>query len=124
MSAETREVREIVLEKSKATVVLYEYITGRDKRYIQRAYYEQASMSSKTDQKENKSTIEIGGVSGTVNEEMENRAISCIVKEIKPAEGEVVSDKKAILDFILDLSSDEYDKVITEINAITDPKKA
>lgn len=129
MSNSERETMEIVLERSKTTVVLYEYITGRDKRYIQRAYMEQANISSKMNKKENSNTVEIGGVSGTVNEEMENRAIESVVKEVRRAsegeeKAETITEKKAVREFVLDLPVDDYEELVAAINKITEPKKA
>lgn len=115
--------KEITLEKSGATVVLFDYITGRDRRSIESVYFDQARITQKAGA-DKKSEVEINGVSGSVSHLMQDATIKVVVKEIKLADGAVINDKKKVLDFILDLHEAEYDLVIKQINEVTDPKKA
>lgn len=124
MSEERGTVQLPNLEHSGASIILYEYITGRDKRAIESIYLDQAQISSKTNSKDKSGSVEISGVSGSVNQAMQDCAIKCVVKEIVTKSGEKITDEKAKLDFILDLRDSDYDEVIKAINAITDPKKA
>ena len=125
MSAE-RELIGLHLSET-VSVFLVEFITGREKRAIQRPWAEQAQIKSSAKQVSGKmakeGTVEVGGVSGTVNELMEDEAIKQIVKKIKDGEREI-TDKNEILNFILDLREDQYSLVVSEINKVTDPKKA
>lgn len=116
MSTE-RATREITL-KDGAVVVLYDYITGREKRAIESVYLNEAKISQKS------KDIEISGISGSINHAMLDAALKTVVKEIKPAEGNAITERKPVLDYILDLPESEYDKVIKSVNEITDPKKA
>lgn len=118
-----RGTKELVVNGG-AVFVLFEYITGRDKREIERIYLDQAQISSTVSKGKGaaqEGTTNIGGISGSVNQLMQDKAIQCVVKEVRNGE-EVITDKAAVLDFLLDLPATEYEKLIVAINEITDPK--
>lgn len=125
----TRPTKEISLATGHV-VVLNEYITGRDKRTIQAAYMEQAKITQKADAKTGQGEIEIGGVSGSVNDIMQDLAFKAVIAEIRPATKEgaeapaPIKDRQKIVDFVLDLPEAEYNEVVKAVNEITDPKKA
>ena len=52
---------------------------------------------------------------------MQDKTIELIVKEIREGET-VISEKKQILDFILDLPESEYDAVMVAIEEVTAKK--
>jgi hypothetical protein len=114
-----RPVKEVTI-KDGLKIVLYEYLTGRDRRQIEGVYMGQSTVSRKTDQ-DKKTTVEIGGVSGTVGSMMQDKTIELIVKEIHSGE-EIITDRKAVLDFILDLPENEYDDVMVAIEELTTKK--
>lgn len=123
MSNVERETKELVLEKSGTVITIFEYITGRDQRAIKEAYLSQAKISSHRDVETKKATVEVGGVSGSVNTIMEDLAIKAVVQSVKTKGEEVITDKEAILNFILDLRGEEYDIIIKAVNEVTEGKK-
>ncbi len=118
----TRPYKEFKTEH--ATFELYEYITGFDKRAIESVFLDQAniSQSSKTSGKDG--SIEIGGIKGSVNHQMQDRAIEAVVKQILVnGEEKPIVTKREVVAYILSLPEQECDQVIAEINKITEPKK-
>jgi len=99
-------------------LVIYEYITGREKRQIESIIFDTADIKGN----KNDVDIKMGGMSKAIDD-MKDRAIGILVKEIKTTTGEVITLKNDILSFILDLPEKQYTEIINEINSITDPKK-
>lgn len=122
MEQSPRPTKEITLPNG-AVIVCYEYITLREKRAINRAYTDQATIKQTGDGK-GKSEIEIGGVTASVNETMEDIALKAIITEVRPVGGDPITDKEKILEFVLNLSETDGNLVVAAINEITEPKKA
>lgn len=110
----TRPTKEITLV-SGAVIVANTYITGREKRAINEVMLRSAEM------RQTGSKSEITGVKGDVTFEMENVAIQSVVVEVRTG-SETITDKKKVLDFVLDLPEQEYNAVIELINDVTNPK--
>lgn len=125
MENNERPTKELKLDNG-AVLSLYEYITGRDKRAIEAVYLEQAQIKQSAKggvggDREN--TMELSGMTGAVQHAMQDKALSCVVKSIVPAEGaEAITDRAKVLGYILDLPEADFDKVVRAVNAITDPK--
>jgi hypothetical protein len=117
-----RPTKEVTLS-SGTVVVLYEYITGGDKRAIEDVFLSEAELKQ-TASKGGPNQMEITGVKGNVTHQAENKAFERVIKEMRTAGGEVITDRAKVLSFLLDLPVDEYDVVVAEVNAITEPKKA
>lgn len=111
------------IEIANATIVLYDFITGRDKRVIEAVYLSQAQISQKGG-KDSQGQIEISGVSANINHLMQDAAFKAVIKEILPHGGAPITDRQKVVDFILDLPEAEFARVIAAVNEITDPKKA
>ena len=111
----TRETTEVKTE-SGHVLTLYTYITGREKRQINEVYLRDMQMSQKGD------VQELTGVKGTSAYEAENKTFELIVVKIVDKNGEEITGKKQVVDFILDLPSDEYEEVVAAVNEITNPK--
>jgi len=117
-----RTTKEIKIESNGAIVVLFDYITGRDKRAIEGIFLDQANLSQKTGS-DKKGETEVSGVKGSVNHLMQDAAFKAVIQSIKIG-ADVITDKNKVIEFILDLPADEYTKILEAINEITDPKKA
>lgn len=124
MEQAERSTKELKLEND-ITVVLYEYITGRERRAIMRPYNEQAQIKS-TAKSEGKNVAKEGNVevttSATVNEDMENIALQKLIKEVRVGKDKTITGEQEKVDFVLDLPESEFTKVIAEINNITSEK--
>lgn len=120
-----RTTKTITLEQSGATVELYDYITGRDKRAIEAVYLEAAEVTSRRNTGAKEGEVEIGGVKGTATHFMQNAAFKAVIKSVTPKDGEAITDSKKVLDFILDAVPEaDYDQIVAAVNEVTDPKKA
>jgi alpha-D-ribose 1-methylphosphonate 5-triphosphate synthase subunit PhnG len=119
-----RPTKTITLEKSGASVTVYEYITGRDKRAIEAIYLNEAEMTTSRRVGEKDANVQVAGVKGTVNELMQDAAFKVVIKSLTPVDGEEMTDPKKILDFVLDSHESDLAQLIREVNEITDPKKA
>lgn len=118
-----RPTQQLALEGG-TIVVLYSYITGGDKRAIEDVFLQYAEMRQTANTSDKTGTMEITGIKGSVTHEAENKALERVVKEIRPADGEAITERRQVLAFLLDLPADQYDRVVAEVNAITEPKKA
>lgn len=122
MSTVERETRELVLEKSNITVVLFDYITGQDKRDIKKVFMASAKLTTKQKVADKASgEVSIEGITGDVEMLMTDAALKAVVKEVK-VDDQIITNKEEILKFILNLRESEYDKIVEAVNAITDPK--
>ena len=122
-----RATREVKIT-GEHTLVLHDYITGRDKREIEGVFLKDDSMrrSANASDLKNKDagSVEMVGMKGTTQFEAENKALELVVKEIKTSDGAIITDRKQVVDFILDLPVEAYEEVIKAVNEITEPKKA
>jgi hypothetical protein len=109
-----RPTKEITLASGKVFVV-NTYITGREKRSINEVMLRDIEMKQQGGQQE------ITGFKGDSTFEMENRTIQAVVHEIR-SDGATITDKKQIVDYVLDMPQSEYDAVIDIVNDVSNPK--
>jgi hypothetical protein len=99
-------------------IELKTYITGREKRAINEVFFREMEMRQKGNEHE------ISGIKGSVTFEAENKTFESVIQSITPANRERITEKKAMIDFLLDLPVDEYETVVAAVNEISNPKKA
>jgi len=91
-------------------VELKTYITGREKRYIESAFFRDIEMTQTGGEQS------IKGLKGAAIEEAQNKTIETVVVAVDEA-------KDNIVDRVLDLQQEDFDAVIEAINDITASKK-
>lgn len=122
MSTENNERPVVEQTLSNGVVVTYfEYMSGRDRRSIEDIMTSQAKVSRKTDT-DQKTAVEMTGISGTVGGMMQDKTIQVMIKEIKAGEN-IITDKNKILDFVLDSPEYIFNEVLVKIESLTKPKK-
>ena len=114
-----RSTKEINIESVGATIVMYDYITGRDRRNIESFYLDAAQITQKTDINK-KTETEISGVTGKVNHLMLDATLKAVIKEVIDGE-KIIKAPNEIVSFVLDLPEIDYKKVIASVNEVTDP---
>jgi hypothetical protein len=97
-------------------ITLNTYITGREKREITNVFLDKIEMSVVGQ------TPSISGLKGDVTSLAENKTIEIMVKGIKDKDGIDIGATN-MLDVILDLPSEDFDFIISELNDLTTGKK-
>jgi len=106
-----------LIETSKGhQIELKTYITGREKRAISEVFLREVEM------RQSGAGAEISGIKGSVTFEAENMMFEMVIVSVSPVGADRITDKKAILDFVLDLPANDYDAVVAAVNAISNPK--
>lgn len=104
-----RSTIEVVLPQSGAKVVMYEYMTTGDKRKIRRSMMAGMKVSVEG------SKTSVGDISGEVMADMEEVALSCLIKEIISKDGVAVTDVQG---FVYGLPSSDGDMLYEKVNEI------
>lgn len=107
-----RPTTEIILPNSGATVVLYTYLTTFADREIKNVALKNVKFSGGAVNSD---------VTGEFLSEAEDVALKHLVKEIRPKEGDVVTE--GFLEYIGNLHSEDGDVIYTRINEITSKSK-
>lgn len=137
-----RETRQIITP-SGHKVKIFEYMTGREKRELDKVFFENINpikVKKLENQEEvNEETPEIKN-NGELYSSREDAMIKLMVSEIKykdvektiknedgtesvsMVEGEIVSDPNEILSRILDMRVPDYEMITRELNSIVNPK--
>ena len=97
-------------------IELKTYITGREKRAINEVFFRDMVM------RQHGAEPEISGMKGSTTIEAENKAFEAVIESVTPAGRTQITDRKAILDFILDLPLEDYNAVVAAVNDIANPK--
>ena len=95
-------------------IVAKTYLTGRETREINRAFFKKADDFSATD-------IAEKGVAGSQYEQCQNEGFKQVIVSINGhKEGDTVDGQVFhVLDFILDLKNSEYKEIVKAVNEIT-----
>ena len=119
--------------QADAAIYLRTYITGAESRMIQSVYLDQISISQNGTPGQKMKPEVSGTMKASINHQMQDATIRAIiekieVKEIVPqgadSDLQIIENPDEILKFVLNLPTDTYSRVIDEIEAITNPKKA
>lgn len=107
-----RPTTEIILPVSGATVVLYTYLTTFADREIKNVALKNVKFNNGAVNSD---------VTGEFLSEAEDVALRHLVKEIRPKEGDIITE--GFVEYIGNLHSDDGDAIYTEINKLTTKSK-
>lgn len=103
-----RDTKEIVTPIGKQKVVIKEWLTGGEKRIVTNSLLKDVKLNSKEN-----AGFEI---SGEAISKAQDIAFETIVVSIDGKEGDIAKR-------LLDMRSEDFDFVVTEVNLITNPEK-
>jgi len=106
----TRETKELITPVDKHKVIVYSYITGRDKREITSVYLSNSKINV-SDEK-----ISTPSFDGSLVNKATDKAIELLIESVD-------GKKENILESILDFKAEDYDFIVNELNEIQKPKK-
>jgi len=101
-----REVKEIITPIGGATVVLKSWITGREKREINRVLFDDSAMI------DGKYSIDASKI-----EDMKDAALKNIIVSVNGM-------TENIIDILLDMRSEDYDFVVAAVDEVSSDKKS
>lgn len=104
-----RETKEITTPIENHKVVIYTYLTGREKRELTNIFLSSAKFSL-----ENNQGLKADNFDATVANKAKDKAINLLVLSVD-------DNKENILDKLLDMRSEDYDFVSQEIDKLTNP---
>src|ERR1700712_1570540 len=93
--------------KGGVAMELRSFITGRQKRYIMGAFLDDVNLTSN-------GTTQSFSIAGSKTNVATDRALESVVLSVN-------GSKENVVETVLDLPAADFDEIVTQVNAITDP---
>jgi hypothetical protein len=111
MDRPTRQIK----TSGEHTVVLHDYITGREQRQIQEVFLKNVEIN-RLSQSNGKTDAGMSGFSAATVAEAQDLAFKLIIISMDGNSDDVVKR-------VLDLPAAEFEEIVAAVNEVTDPKK-